>query len=109
MFEKIGRARVYVVTSNGLANDMILNKKNGRLDTNPYKRYFVELIRELLPSFDESHLICAFSENTSPLFNNKGQAIFHILTNLRLSKASAKSNSPKDTATTKASKKKEVV
>lgn len=104
MFEKIGRARVYVVTSNGLANDMILNKKTGGLDTNPYKRYFVELIRELLPSFDESHLICTFIENTPPLFNNKGQAIVHILTNLRLSKASAKGNSPKATATPKAQK-----
>jgi len=103
MFEKIGHARVYVVTSNGLANDMILNKKNGRLDTNPYKRYFVELIRELLPSFDESHLICTFSENTPPLFNNKGQAIVHVLTNALLSKTSA---NPKTTATPKASKKK---
>ena len=82
----------------------ILNKKTGGLDTNPYKQYFVELIRELLPSFDESHLICTFSENTPPLFNNKGQAIVHILTKLRLSKASAKGNSPKATATPKAQK-----
>jgi hypothetical protein len=105
MFEKIGPARVYVVTSNGLANDRILNKKTEVLDTNPYKRYFVELIRELLPSFDESHLICTFSENTPPLFNNKGQAIVHILTKLPLSKASAKGDSPKASATPKASKK----
>jgi len=94
MFEKIGHARVYVVTSNGLANSTILNKKTGALDPNPYKRYFVELIRELLPSFEESHLI--FSEN-------KGQAIVHVLTNALLSKTSA---NPKTTATPKASKKK---
>jgi hypothetical protein len=107
MFEKIGPARVYVVTSNGLANDRILNKKTGVLDPNPYKRYFVELIRQLLPTFNESHLVCTFSENTPPLFNNKGQAIVHILTKLPLSKASAKGDSPKASpkASTKASTK----
>ena len=103
MFGKIGPARVYVVTGNGLANDRILNKKTGNLDPNPYKRYFVELIRELLPSFNESHLICILSENTP--FNNKGQAIVDILTKLPLSKASAKGDSPKASATPKASAK----
>jgi hypothetical protein len=105
MFEKIGPARLYIVTSNGLANDRMLNKKTGELGQNPFKRHFIELIRELLPSFIESHLVCTFSENTPPLFNNKGQAIVHILTKLPLSKASAKGDSPKASATPKASKK----
>ena len=80
MFEKIGQQRVYVITSNNLANELILNKKTGALAPNPFKQYFLELIRELLPSFNESHFICTFSGNTAPLFNNKGAAVVHILT-----------------------------
>jgi hypothetical protein len=105
MFEKIGPARLYIVTSNGLANDRMLNKKTGELGQNPFKRHFIELIRELLPSFIESHLVCTFIENTPPLFNNKGQAIVDILTKLPLSKASAKEDSPRASATPRDSKK----
>ena len=83
MFREIGRDRVYIVTSNNIANTQILNNKTHVLDTNPYKEYFVELIRELLPSFAEDHLICTYSKNIPPLFNNKGTAIVQILTHLK--------------------------
>jgi hypothetical protein len=83
MFREIGPERVYIVTSNNIANAQIVNKKTQALDTNPYKRYFLELIRELLPSFAEDHLICTYSKNIPPLFNNKGDAIVQILTHLR--------------------------
>lgn len=86
MFEKIGPDRVYIITSNYIANDQLLNNKTNTIGPNPHKRYFVELMRELLPSFDETHLTCTFYENQSPLFNHKGQAIVHILTERMLAK-----------------------
>ena len=83
MFKEIGPDRVYIVTSNNLANLQILNKKTLTLDTNPYKQYFLELIRELLPSFAEDHLICTHSKNIPPLLNDKGVAIVQILTHVK--------------------------
>jgi hypothetical protein len=80
MFKIIGPERIYIITSNNLANDKIQNLKTGKLYPSPYKRYFIEIIRQLLPSFIESHLICTYPKNTPPDFNNKGNAIVHILT-----------------------------
>jgi hypothetical protein len=79
MFAEIGSNRIYIVTSNNFANDNILNRKTGILDKNPYKEYFIEILRELLPSFNAEHLICTNSKNIPPLFNNKGVAIVNIL------------------------------
>ena len=91
MFAEIGSNRIYIVTSNNFANDNILNKKTGILDKNPYKEYFIAILRELLPSFNEEHLICTNSKNIPPLFNNKGVAIVNILAHHRGSpKGSAK-------------------
>ena len=83
MFAEIGSNRIYIVTSNNFANDNILNKKTGILDKNPYKEYFIAILRELLPSFNEEHLICTNSKNIPPLFNNKGVAIVNILAHHR--------------------------
>lgn len=87
MFEKIGADRVYIITSNYMANDQILNDETNTFGPNPDKKHFVELMRELLPSFDETHITCTFYENQSPpLFNHKGEAIVHILTERMLAK-----------------------
>ena len=97
MFEIIGPERIYILTTNNLANDKIQNMKTKNLDPNPYKRYFIEVIQQLLPSFIESHLICTNLRNTPPDFNHKGNAILHILTQ-RMSSAVARTspkNSPK--------------
>ena len=48
MFKQIGAKRIYVVTSNSFANA-----------SSNYYQHFIILLREILPSFMVSHLICA--------------------------------------------------
>lgn len=72
MFSTIGPERIYVITSNRFAN----------IDS-PNRPYFIKLLRVLLPSFIETHLVCTHPRNTAPFYNKKSAAIIDILNSVR--------------------------
>lgn len=72
MFSTIGPERIYVITSNRFAN---IDSQN--------RPYFIKLLRVLLPSFIETHLVCTHPSNKAPFYNIKSAAIIDILNSVR--------------------------
>jgi hypothetical protein len=100
MFSTIGPERIYVITSNSFANI-----------ASPNRPYFIKLLRVLLPSFIETHLVCTHPKNKAPFYNKKSAAIIDILNSVRPNPPKSKSVRPqssiaKPTSTSKPTSKK---
>lgn len=78
MFRAIGDDRIYVITSNPFANQEI-RKKNGEMGPNIFLKYFVGILRILLPTFIPNHLVCTNPNNEEPLYHKKSDAIMDVL------------------------------
>lgn len=79
LFELIGPERIYIITSNELACRQI-KKKDGTLgSTNPFLPHFICLIQQLLPNFNNEHLISTCQNNSTSRFSSKVTAISKII------------------------------
>jgi len=64
MFDMIGAARVYIITANGHASATTI-EKSGRQIPNPHLQTFIKLLKELLPTFNSTHLYCTTGQKKS--------------------------------------------
>lgn len=91
LFEMIGPERIYIVTSNEMAcpkmrktvRDLVTGEARKELGSgNPFLPHFIHLIEQLLPTFDQEHLISVCTENITSHYKSKEEAIRSIITQL---------------------------